>query len=208
VTRVLLVSDDTIFSLGLASLVASESSFELLGIAHDRAAVWDALANSDPDVIVLDEDTLGSNGLCGDLTARHPRTPVLVFARAQEQDDGLLAAVRAGARGYVVKTSDSEHLTSAIKCVASGHGFLDPSVTLRVISWVSRTDHPSYDGVLSPREMEVLGYVIDGEPNKRIARRMGLTENTVKTYLQRAYKKLDCHTRSAAAATLARNGHV
>lgn len=202
---VLLVSDDTIFSLGLAALIESDAALEFLGAATDREALWEALRRTIPDIVVLDLQTRDSASLCSAITAQCPESPVLAFAGAEDGEDTLFAAVRAGARGYVVKTADTDHVLAAINTVVAGDGFLDPSVTLSVIAWATGSaDHAYVADGLSPRELEVLGYVVDGEPNKRIARRMGLTENTVKTYLRRAYRKLNCHTRSAAAAMLAR----
>ena len=205
-TSVLLLSNDTIFSLGLSSLIASDPSMELAHVADETESVWDELALSTPDVIVLDQETTQTEHLCAELTARYPDVHVLIFASPNQADAGVHAAVRGGARGYVLKTAEPDQLLAAIKSVAEGNGFLDPSVTLRVISWATGTVSESHPAGLSRREMEVLGFVLEGEPNKRIARRMGLTENTVKTYLRRAYRKLNCRSRSAAAAALARHG--
>lgn len=203
-TTIVLLSDDTVFSLGLASL-ASGSDWEVVRAGSDRRSVTSALSRASPDVVVLDEETTDL-ALCGEIGALYPKTPLLVFGGERRSDEAVVAAVRAGARGFVLKSAEPEQMLTAIASVAAGHGFLDPSVTLRVISWAFDAQEVDYPAGLSPREMEVLGYVIEGEPNKRIAKRMGLSENTVKTYLRRAYRKLNCHTRSAAAAKLAREG--
>jgi two-component system NarL family response regulator len=208
VTTVLLVSDDTVFSLGLSTLVSDDPSWDVVHVPGERSAVMSVFGRRTPDVTVLDQESPEFSTLCADVTQRRPDAPVLVLANASNGDDRLLEAVRGGARGYVMKTSDPDQLLAAMKAVADGQGFLDPTVTLKVISWVTRNRRTEHPGGLSPREMEVLALVLEGEPNKRIARRMGLTENTVKTYLRRAYRKLGCHTRSAAAAALARRGFL
>jgi DNA-binding NarL/FixJ family response regulator len=201
VARAAVVSEDVGFVRSLRT-----PELDIVDVGSDRDALWDALGPQRIDVVLIDDEVPQAMALCAEVAAREPNVPVLVVGRSDDEDAAPLAAVRAGAHGYAVKSADDYRVLEAIRSLASGEGFLDPSVTLRVLSWATHNDGPSVVAGLSPREIEVLGYVLQGEPNKRIARRMGLTENTVKTYLRRAYRKLGCHTRTAAAAKLARLG--
>ena len=205
-TSVLLVSDSTIMELGFESLAEDDASLTFLG----RVTPRDALKRTDetmPDVLVVDFAVEGGRAvrICEVVSRHRPDVPILVFSNVLD-DNAVRAVIDAGARGYLYKNADRSTLRSAIGWLAEGYAFLDPMITRRVIDWATKPGvTPAGEG-LSARELEVLRLVSRGEPNKRIAKRMGLTENTVKTYLRRAYRKLDCSSRTAAAAVLAQRG--
>jgi DNA-binding NarL/FixJ family response regulator len=205
-TSLLLVSECTIFGMGFEALVADDSTFRFLGSVHPAECV-EQLERTTPDVVVVDHsmDAGAAMKVCEAISQRRPRVPILVLSNTLN-DDAVRESIESGARGYLYKGADRAYLRSAIYWLAEGQAVLDPRVTRRVIDWATHSALDAGEEGLSGREIEVLRLVCRGEPNKRIAKRMGLTENTVKTYLRRAYRKLDCHTRSAAAAVLAQRG--
>src|SRR5689334_20891166 len=200
-TRVLVVCTSTAAGLGLEAVVESHPDLEMAGLATDPGRALTLVDETRPDVIVavVGGDASGAIRLC-----RGSRVPVLLLAAAAD-DITIRAAIRAGARGFLYESADRTHLASAIGWVAKGESVLDPRITARVMGWAVGSGRE--DGaLLSSREAEVLRLASLGEANKQIANEMGLTENTVKTYLRRAFKKLDCHSRTAAAAALSRQG--
>jgi DNA-binding NarL/FixJ family response regulator len=205
-TTLVLVSDCTVLGMGFEALAANGNGLRFLGVVDPLRAV-DTLEAGRPDVLVVDYDLYGGRAvrLCETITRRWPTLPVLVLSSVLD-DASVRASIDAGARGFLYKNTDPDELRVAMECLAEGHAILDPKVTARVIQWATQAGLEMPDEGLSGREIEVLRLVSRGEPNKRIARHMGLTENTVKTYLRRAYKKLDCHTRSAAAAAVVQRG--
>lgn len=206
-SSILLVSESTIMELGFESLAEDDETLIFLG----RVSPRDALKRTEevmPDVLIVDFGTEPGSAvrLCEIVSRHRPGLPILVFSNVLD-DTAVRATVDAGAKGYVYKNADRTTLRSAIRWLSEGLGFLDPMITRGVIDWV--TTRPGFlptGEELSARELEVLRLVSRGEPNKRIARQMGLTENTVKTYLRRAYRKLNCSSRTAAAAVLAQRG--
>jgi RNA polymerase sigma factor (sigma-70 family) len=213
-----LFTESAVMALGFAALASEEPDVRFLGSAPADKGL-ETLAAGRPDVVVIDFHNDGGHAtgayataapavtLCEAIGRRWPTVAVLVVS--DEVDDrSVRALLEAGARGYLSKSADGSSLMAAIRELADGHGVLDPRVTRAVIDWAKQ---PRVDGAaeeLSDREVEILRLVSHGEPNKRIAKRLGVTENTVKTYLRRAYKKLGCNTRSAAAAALAQRGLI
>jgi NarL family two-component system response regulator LiaR len=205
-TSVLVLSDCTVFGLGFAAIGAEDESFEILARANGTEGLQ-LLATTRPDVIVIDYEIDGGKAieLCARIVQDWPSVPILVLSNVLD-DQAVRSSIAAGARGYLYKNADRDRLRAAIEWLKDGQGVLDPLVTLRVMGWATRTGAEATHETLSEKELEVLRLVSRGEPNKRIARAMGVSENTVKTYLRRAYRKLGCHTRSAAAAVLAQRG--
>ncbi len=205
-TSVLVLTDCTVFGLGFEALAADDDTFELVAQANAQRGMR-LLEESRPDVVVLDFGIDGGRAisLCKTISQRWPALPVLMLSNVLD-DEAVKAAIEAGARGYLYENADRERLRSAVEWLAQGQGVLDPLVTRRVMNWATRNGSEAAPDTLSEKEVEVLRLVSQGEPNKRIAKAMGVSENTVKTYLRRAYRKLGCHTRSAAAAALAQRG--
>jgi len=205
-TSVLVLSDCTVFGLGFEAIGKEDESFDIVGRA-DATEGLRLLDRSSPDVVVIDYEINGGRSidLCSEIVQSHPSIPVLVLSNVLD-DEAVRSSISAGARGYLYKNADRDRLRAAIEWLKEGQGVLDPLVTLRVMDWATKSGSEGTYETLSEKELEVLRLVSRGEPNKRIARTMGVSENTVKTYLRRAYRKLGCHTRSAAAALLAQRG--
>jgi len=202
-----LITDSAVFGLGFEALFADDQDVQSMSIVSSPDDGLHLLRSATPDVVIVDYDMEGAAGLCEELSARWPAIPVFVLSTALN-DEVVRSAIEAGVVGFVSKRNDAHYIRDAVKSVADGQSVLDPSVTRSVISWVTGLDVKRADvsGRLSGQELQVLRLVARGESNKRIARRLGLSENTVKTYLRRIYRKLGCRTRSEAAAWLTRQG--
>jgi DNA-binding NarL/FixJ family response regulator len=203
--KVAVMTDCSVLRAGFERII-EEPDLTLVGFASSSDEMLGLIASASPDIVIVPSAD-GALEACAAISRRHPTLPILVLSTVL--DDGTVrGAIESGAKGFLFKDVDLSEFRSAIKRLVSGESVLDPRATGRVIAWAAQRPVRPEDEGLSPREIEVLRHVVQGEPNKRIARHMGITENTVKTYLRRAYKKLDCHSRSAAAAAVARRGLI
>ena len=205
--RVVVVDDHEIVRAGLAALLGREPDIHIVGTAADGHHGLQVVTDLRPDVAVIDYSLPRMSGveLCERICREAPNTNVIVLT-AFTHDDVILKSLEAGAKAYVCKDVDGHELQRAIRAVAAGGSVLDPRVTSRVMGWAHRRNRGYGDDTLSLREIEVLRLVARGGTNRDIAETMHVSENTVKTYLRRALEKLNCHTRSEAAATAARRG--
>jgi DNA-binding NarL/FixJ family response regulator len=185
----------------------ADPELEIVGFALDPDEALVLVEAERPDVVVIDYglDNEAALPLCRSVTQKHAGLPVLILSPVLS-DEGVRGAIEAGARGYVYKDLPQEALSRTLHRLAAGQSVLDPKVTARVMAWAAQGPVDVDADGLSVRERQVVRHVALGEPNKQIAKRMGLTENTVKTYLRRAFRKLDIQSRSAAAAVAARRG--
>lgn len=205
--RVVVIDDHEIIRAGLSALLGRESDIHVVGMASTGEEGLDLIAELKPDVAVIDYSLPRMSGVevCEEVVAQHPDTSVVVLTSFMH-DEVILKSVEAGAQAYVYKDVEARELKRAIRAVAKGEAVLDPKVTARVLRWAHRRSVGYGDGALSLREIEVLRCVARGGTNKDIADEMHVSENTVKTYLRRALEKLDCHSRSEAAAMAAKRG--
>lgn len=205
VDRLLLVTENTVFRLGFEQLNAIDNS--VVEVVPIVPAVLVGGEASTFSLVVVDGELADEGGLgaCMAVRACSSELPLLLIS-SQLDDNFVRRAVGAGISGLMGKDTKPEELRSAIGWLIKGHSVLDPRVTRAVIGWalIANIDPDKQD--LSARELEVLRLVGRGESNKRIARRLGLTESSVKTYLRRIFDKLGCRTRAAAAAAMARKG--
>ena len=195
--RVLVVDDHPIVRQGLVSLLEDDpGSFEVVGAVESAEAALPLVTARQPDVILLDLELPGQNGVAaipGFLEA-HPTTGVLVFT-AYDTDERVVGAMRAGARGYLLKGAPADEIARAIRIVAGGGSYLEPRVASALLSEL-RGAHP----VLTPREREVLRLVADGLSNKQIARQLSVSERTVKFHVASLFRKLGADNRAQAVA--------
>jgi len=202
------VTDCKLLQSGFEAVAAAHPDVDLLGTVPAGPPAEALIARAHPDVVVVDyglaED--GALPVCRAIAELRPVLPVLVISEVLS-DTAVRGSIEAGANGFLYKDVDTGDLRTAIKRLAAGESVLDPRVTGRVILWASQQPlDESPEHTLSGREVEVMRRVARGESNKEIAKRLGLSQNTIKTYLQRAYRKLDTQSRSGAAALVARQG--
>lgn len=205
--RVALVDDHPVFRIGMAALLGSLPGIEVVGSAASAEEARVLLTGPggadrpDADVVVMDLDLGDGSGVdvTRDLVEARPGVAVLVMSM-REDDDAVVAAVRAGARGYLVKSAPPEQVERAVRAVAAGEMILGPSVAARAMSYVlgGRTAVRVPFPRLTDREREVLDLVAGGHDNVVIARRLGLSAKTVRNHVANVLTKLEVPDRSAA----------
>lgn len=203
--RLLLVDDHEVVRVGLRTLLSEHHAIKIVGEAETMADSIRQALRLKPDVVLMDVRLPDGSGVaaCRDILASCPATRVL-FLTSYADDDSVLAAVVAGAQGYLLKEIDSSALIGAIEAVAEGQSILDPTVTQRALSWIKgfgRDSHAFPDAEpLSPQEERVLALVAEGKTNKEIANSLRLSDKTVKNYLANVFQKLHLTRRTQAAA--------
>jgi DNA-binding NarL/FixJ family response regulator len=202
--RVLLVDDHEIVRVGLRTVLSQHRSIQVVGEAATVAEAIRHAAKLKPDVVLMDVRLPDGSGVgaCRDILASSPAIRVIILT-SYADDDSVLAAVLAGAHGYVLKEIDSASLTSAIQAVSEGRSILDPTVTARALGWLrglaAGVEIPGAEK-LSPQEERVLALVAEGKTNKEIATALDLSDKTVKNYLANIFQKLHITRRAQAAA--------
>lgn len=199
--RVLLVDDHPVVRRGLRAMVDELPDVEAVGEAADGAEalrLLDELGAGDarPDVVLMDLQ-MGA-GMHGVEATRHitalPSPSAVLILTTYSTDADILAAVEAGATGYLLKDAPPEDVAAAVHAAARGETVLAPPVAARLLGRVRAGGRPA----LSPRETEILGLVAEGLANRQISRRLFISEATVKTHLVHIYGKLGVDSRTAA----------
>jgi len=205
---VLLVDDHVVVREGLKMVLSRDAGIRIVGEAGTMQTAVSAASRLKPHVILMDIRLPDGDGVqaCRDILETSPQTKVL-FLTSFADDDAILAAILAGAQGYLIKEIGVETLVDSIKRVAAGESILDPSATRRVLTMVKThgTSAPAPGREpLSPQEQRIVALVADGKTNKEIAADMGLSPKTVKNYLSNIYQKLQITRRAQAAALFAK----
>ena len=201
-TRVLIADDHPAFRAGLRLLLESLDDVEVVGEAATGAEVVELAVEHLPDVVVMDLQmpVVGGIEATRAIVARAPEVNVLVLTMF-EDEDSVFAAMRAGARGYVLKGAGQEELARAIRAIASGEAIFSPAIATRVIDFFSRSrddQPPQAFPELTDREREVLGLIAEGLPNPEIMRRLVLSPKTVRNHVSNIFAKLQVRDRSEA----------
>ena len=195
--HVLIVDDHPVVRDGLRGMFAGEPDFEVVGDAANGREAVDRVQTFDPDVVLMDLRMPQMDGVTAirALVTSGARAKVLVLT-TYDTDRDVLAAIEAGATGYLLKDAPREELFRAVRAAARGETVLAPSVAAQLVGQV-RDPQPD---TLTPRELEILRLVADGASNQQAARRLFISEATVKTHLLHTYAKLGVNDRAAAVA--------
>jgi DNA-binding NarL/FixJ family response regulator len=212
VIRVLLVDDQALVRTGFRLILEAEEDIEVVAEAADGAAAVEAAARLRPDVVLMDIQMPGVDGLEATRLLTAEALTVVVLTTF-ERDDYILDAVRAGASGFLVKNAPPEELVAAVRVAASGDALLSPSVTRRVLARMAAGAVPSDEAErrlaeLTEREIEVLTLVAAGLSNAEIAERLILGEATVKTHVSHLLAKLHLRDRVQAVVFAYESGLV
>jgi DNA-binding NarL/FixJ family response regulator len=209
-TRVIVADDHPTFRRGLGALFDSLDNVELVGEAADGEGAVRLAAQLVPDVIVMDLNMPGVNGVEAThrILAANPNIAVLVLTMLDE-DESVFAAMRAGARGYVVKGADTEDVLRALESVARGDAVFGPAIASRVLTYLTRplsARDPILFPELSDREREVLELLARGMSNGQIARTLVIAPKTVRNHLSNVFAKLQVSDRNEAIERARRAG--
>jgi NarL family two-component system response regulator LiaR len=204
---VLVVDDHEVVREGLRAFLELQDGIEVAGEAADGEEAIAVAERLDPDVVLMDlvMPKLDGLGAMRELRERVPRARVIVLTSFLD-DDKLLPALRAGAAGYLLKNAPPPELARAVRAAHAGEALLDPVVAARLVETLAGDGDPL--DRLTPREREVLELIGRGFPNKRIARRLEVSEKTVKTHVGHVLAKLGVTDRTQAAVVAVRAGLV
>jgi DNA-binding NarL/FixJ family response regulator len=215
--RVLVVDDQRVVRDGLALLLRVAPDVDLVGTAENGQVALDRLDELAPDVVLMDLRMPVMDGVEATrrIRAGHPSVQVIVLTTYAD-DESVFAALRAGARGYLTKDADADEIVRAVRRVHAGEAMLDTSVQARLLdalgaavpaSALARPAEPAdLPDDLTPREAEVLALIAEGLSNAEIARRLVVSEATVKTHVNRLFAKTGVRDRAQAVRYAYRHG--
>src|SRR5215212_6859681 len=200
--RVLIADDHPLFRDGMRGLLGSLPDMEVVGEASSGEQAMELARELQPDVILMDIQMPGINGIEATREILHisPRIGVLVVTMF-EDDDSVFAAMRAGARGYLLKGANYREMIRAIGAIGSGEAIFSPQVAVRLTSYFADmrpTASPQVFPELSDREREILDLIAQGRKNPEIARRLFLSPKTVRNHVSNILHKLQVADRTEA----------
>jgi DNA-binding NarL/FixJ family response regulator len=200
--RVLIADDHPLFRHGLAALLGASVDFEVVGEATTGEEAIELAVQLQPDVILMDIQMPGVNGIEAARRILHisPQIRILMITMF-EDDASVFTAMRAGARGYVLKDAQKVDMLQAIRAVGRGEAIFSPAIATRLIDFFSAPQPvtpPEAFPELTEREREILDLIAQGQNNTEIARRLVLSPNTVRNYVSNIFSKLQVADRAQA----------
>jgi len=203
--RILIADDHALFRDGLRSLLEAHG-FDVAGEARDGAEAVEKAWSLKPDVVLMDLTMPGANGLDATkrLAAELPEMKVVILT-ASDDDDLLFEAVKCGAKGYLLKDLDSESFCTLLERVSQGEPVFTPTLARKLLHEFAKPRRAQRDSgdaeALTRRETEVLELMVSGATsNRRLARKLGLSENTIKFHVRNILDKLHLHNRAEVVA--------
>ncbi len=208
--RILICDDQDLVCEGLKAILSTDLDLEVVGVANDGAEAIEMIPTCQPDLVLMDLKMPGMNGIHATrhIHQQYPQVHVLVLT-TYDADNWVFDAIRAGARGYLLKDTPRERLIAAIKETVTGKTPVDPNVAGKLFAHVQQqTSIPdtSIASLLSEREKEVLGLLGKGLSNAEIATKIYLSEGTVRNYVSSIFEKLGVADRTQAAILAIRSG--
>lgn len=206
-TTVFITDDHPVVRQGIADVLSDEPDFTIVGEATSGEQLLREAGRLQPDVAVVDVQLPGIDGYeaCEQLRRRHPRVRVVILT-THTNERALLAAFTAGARGFAVKSSTPDVIRQAVRSVAAGGTFIDPSVAHRLVALATKGRTGKGPHNLTLAEMRVLELLPEGGRNRDIADALCVSEQTVKTHVSHVLTKLGARDRAHAAAIAMREG--
>jgi|SRR5688572_5498704 len=202
--RLAVFDDNSFFRESVNILLEGRTDMVLTGAFGDANNVLHDVRSASPDVVLMDIDMPGTNGIeaLKKIKAAFPDMPVMMLTDFDD-DDKVIDSICSGANGYTLKTSTSEKIMESIHDVYNGHSSLSPTIAKKVLKLFSgKFSLPSdnTDYFLSPREKEVLNELVNGNSHKAIADKLGITYDTVRAHIKQIYRKLQVSNISAAVS--------
>jgi DNA-binding NarL/FixJ family response regulator len=201
--RVAVVDDQELFRRGLTMLLSVEDDIEVVGEASDGIAGTELAASAVPDVILMDVRMPKRSGIeaCVAIKETAPTARIIMLTVSDEEAD-LYDAVKNGASGYLLKDSSIDEVAQAVRVVADGQSLISPSMAIKLLDEFKQMSRSDRQQVATPRltdrELEVLKLVAQGLNNREIAKRLFISENTVKNHVRNILEKLQLHSRMEA----------
>lgn len=210
--RILIVDDHILFREGLTGLLRSQPDMEVIGECGTMSEAVSMALQLKPDVVLMDFSLPDGTGLeaTSSVLAQLPATQV-IFLTVHDNDDRLIAAMRAGAKGYLLKNLSVNKLLASLRALERGEAAISRIMMARILEEFAQSRPPS-NGAPSPlvgltsREIEVLQELADGITNQEIATRLFISENTVKNHIHNILEKLSLHNRREAIEFARKNG--
>ena len=200
--RVVIADDHPMYRYGLNAVLANQPGISIVGEAADGQELLSVVQDTRPDVVITDltMPRMGGAQAAARLLAAQPDLAILILTMHQD-DESLFAAMRAGARGYLLKGADSSEVTAAVQAVARGEAVYGSGVAQRIIDFFSGREHQAARSFpeLTSREHDILKLLALGAANREIAGQLGITEKTVRNHLSAVFLKLQVNDRTAAA---------
>jgi two-component system NarL family response regulator len=204
--RVLVVDDHPTFRQGLISVLRQYPEFMTVGQAANGEQAVALASDLQPDIVIMDICMPGGDGIAATMALQQklPQAKVLIVT-VSDKDDDLFAAIKAGAKGYLLKNVSVQELIDSIRLVAKGEAIVSPSMAVRLLNEFKQAGKEPHKelGSLSLRENEVLQLVAQGASNKEISIRLFISETTVKAHLRAILEKLHARNRAEAVAVAA-----
>lgn len=207
--RLLLADDHRMFRQGLRELLERKTRFVIVGEATTGREALARAAELRPDILLLDIQMPELDGVAVARQLRETQPELkIIMLTMYRQDQHLLEAIKAGARGYLLKDADGDELIAIIERVARGEAALDPAMTLPVLEAYRRLSEQQEGEVLTPREREIVQLLAAGHDNRTIANRLFLSEKTVSNRLSEIFQKLGATNRTQAALIAVQRGLI
>lgn len=209
-TRIVLADDHTMFRQGLRELIERKTNFTVVGEASNGREVLEQVARFNPDILLLDIQMPELSGVevARELARSRPDVKIIMLTMYR-QDEHLVEAINAGARGYLLKDADASELLNVIHRVARGESALDPALTQHMFDAVRRLNaNASFAQSFSERERQILQLLAAGNDNKTIAATLFLSEKTVGNRLSEIFQKLNVTNRTQAAMVAIQRGII
>lgn len=207
--KIIIVDDHVLFREGLAAIIRSESDMEVIGQAGTVQEAIEIVRELKPEMVLMDFGLPDGTGADATRTIlnKHPECKI-IFLTMSEEDEDLFAAIRSGAKGYLLKNMHPSKLISTLRSVQKGESALSRSMTLRLMEELARTKEPPRPGdpTLTRRELEVLRELASGLSNQEIAERLFISENTVKYHVHSILEKLNLSDRREVGAYAREHG--
>lgn len=201
--RVALVDDHAVLRAGLAQLLAGEPDIEVVGSASDGSEAVELVRRTHPHVVLMDLQMPGMDGVAATRQVVAEGGTDVIVLTSYSDADRIVAALDAGAVGYLLKDAEPEDVIEGVRAVSRGESPIHPRAARQLLG--ARSATPS-EVDLTPREIQVLTLVRQGLANKQIARRLGITERTVKAHLTSAFSRIGVSDRTQAALWAERRG--
>lgn len=220
-TKIIIIDDHQLFREGVKRILDFEDTFEVVAEGDDGTEVVSMYQNHLPDVVLMDINMPGKNGVdaTADLIAEFPEAKVIMLS-IHDDESYVTHALKSGALGYMLKEMDADEIVEAIKVVANGGSYLHPKVTKNLVAEFKRLSEHENKGnfhqteirrpfhLLTKRECEVLQLLTDGQSNRTIGESLFISEKTVKNHVSSILQKMNVNDRTQAVVTAIKNGWV